>query len=355
MPQLFISYSRKDKEFVQKLHEALTREKRDVWVDWEDIPPTAKWLNEIYKGIESADNFIFVIGPDSLASQTCGMEIAHGEKHNKRVIPLLYRDPGQEKIRDVISSHNWISFNEEAKFEESLKDLLKAIDTDLEYVNLHTSLLLKAQEWMKSERSEAYVLEGEQLRESEKWLAGAEGKKPAPTALHKKFIAESLKSEKEDAEQKKRRKLYVALRDETLRVYIRPFLNERRLELEKRRNELIRDPATKISLEVAEIEEELNGLLNFLNTGGKWHLNEPISIKKLGASKDYLDVFEFPCCGANVVADKPPSRFRRDGCQDSPLPEDVDDEPAPLRTLLGFRVKPKEKKAEKDSKEEKKG
>lgn len=55
MAQVFISYSRKDKRFVQALFDALTREKKDTWADWDDIPPTAKWLREIYDGIEAAD------------------------------------------------------------------------------------------------------------------------------------------------------------------------------------------------------------------------------------------------------------------------------------------------------------
>ena len=37
MAQAFISYSRKDKEFVQKLHEALAAQKREAWV--EKCPP----------------------------------------------------------------------------------------------------------------------------------------------------------------------------------------------------------------------------------------------------------------------------------------------------------------------------
>ncbi|ESA34684.1 wd40 repeat-containing protein [Leptolyngbya sp. Heron Island J] len=60
MPDVFISYSRKDKAFVQVLHQALLESHYDSWVDWEDIPLTADWWEEIKAGIESADTFIFV-------------------------------------------------------------------------------------------------------------------------------------------------------------------------------------------------------------------------------------------------------------------------------------------------------
>ena len=61
MTTIFISYSRKDSDFVRRLNTALGKRGHDVWVDWEDIPRGEKWINEIYNGIENADAFIFVV------------------------------------------------------------------------------------------------------------------------------------------------------------------------------------------------------------------------------------------------------------------------------------------------------
>jgi hypothetical protein len=54
MADVFISYSRKDKDFVKALHAALVQQNRETWVDWEDIPLTADWWQEIQSGIETA-------------------------------------------------------------------------------------------------------------------------------------------------------------------------------------------------------------------------------------------------------------------------------------------------------------
>ena len=54
MADVFISYSRKDIDFVQHLHQELESRNREPWVDWRDIPPTAEWLEEVYAGIEAA-------------------------------------------------------------------------------------------------------------------------------------------------------------------------------------------------------------------------------------------------------------------------------------------------------------
>ena len=82
MADVFISYSRKDKEFVARLQAALVKHEREPWLDTKDIPPTAEWLQEIYGAIEKADAFVFVISPDSVISKVCQLEIAHAVEHD---------------------------------------------------------------------------------------------------------------------------------------------------------------------------------------------------------------------------------------------------------------------------------
>ena len=60
MADVFISYSRRNADFARQLHEALSGRQRDVWIDWEDIPLTADWWQEICAGIRAADSFVFV-------------------------------------------------------------------------------------------------------------------------------------------------------------------------------------------------------------------------------------------------------------------------------------------------------
>ena len=37
---------------------------REPWVDWQDIPPTAESLNEVYAGIQTAGAFLFITSSD---------------------------------------------------------------------------------------------------------------------------------------------------------------------------------------------------------------------------------------------------------------------------------------------------
>ena len=192
---VFISYSRRDKDFVQKLNQALAEKERQVWVDWDDIPLTADWWAEIQAGIEGADSFIFIISPDSIASKVCGQELDHAIACNKRIIPVVYRDC--DNVHKSLSHINWLFFRDSDNFDTALEGLLVAIDTDLDWVKAHTRLMVRAIEWDKKERNESYLLRGDDLAEAEKML-GKVDKRPRLTLLQSQYILSSRRKQEAD-------------------------------------------------------------------------------------------------------------------------------------------------------------
>lgn len=193
MADIFISYSRKDGEFMRQLHNALNERKRDVWVDWEDIPLTADWWAEICAAIESADAFAFIISPDSVMSDVCRNEIGHALANNKRFIPVLYRDISEVDkavIHPAVQSHNWIIFKDR-DFDTAVSQLIKAVDTDLNYVRLHTRLLIRAKEWEAKSRHVDYLLNRAELGEYNRWLSQSTTKDPKPSELQLEYILAS--------------------------------------------------------------------------------------------------------------------------------------------------------------------
>ena len=198
MADLFISYSRRNKDFVKSLHEALAAQKRDVWVDWEDIPPSVEWWKEIERGIEAANAFIFVVSPASVQSEVCYREVEHAVQNNKRIIPLLWEDVGgdlMQKMHPSIGAHNWIFVNDPANFDESMRTLASTIDTDYEHVREHTRLQILALEWERNGQAAGYLLRGDNLREAETWLANSGGKSPAPSGAQTSFIITSQQAQ----------------------------------------------------------------------------------------------------------------------------------------------------------------
>ncbi len=192
MNHVFISYSRKDGSFVRRLQEALRAAGRDVWVDWEDIPPTAEWMGEITSAIESAEAFLFVISPDSLRSEVCARELAVAEEFNKRFVPILHRPPGPEdRLPERVSSHNWLFFRNTDDFDAAFAELITALEQDLDWVRAHTGLLLKAREWQSKGSPTSLLLRGGELAEAEHLMASGVGRDPAPTSEQAHYVLAS--------------------------------------------------------------------------------------------------------------------------------------------------------------------
>ena len=111
MADTFISYAREDTEFVRRLVAALTAAKREPWVDWEGIVPADQWMDSVRDAIDASDAFVFVISADSVASATCGLELAHAAEQHKRLVPVVWREP-DGAVPAALAALNWVFLRE---------------------------------------------------------------------------------------------------------------------------------------------------------------------------------------------------------------------------------------------------
>lgn len=201
MPDVFLSYSRKDRDFVDRLRAALEAKQRTVWVDRQDIIPSEEWNPKIHEGIDESSHFVFIISPDSVISVPCADEIAHAVSSNKRLLPVFYRDPSPAVPAEPIRARQYFFFRPEDDFDATLGSLIRALDADPDWVNRHTWLLVQARHWEAASRHPSLTLRGPELRSAVEWLAAATPQRdPQPTALQKEFIAASQKTESEELE-----------------------------------------------------------------------------------------------------------------------------------------------------------
>lgn len=190
---VFISYSRKDKAFVEQLATNFQQAGRDPWVDWEDIYKGEDWWKSIQQGIAAADSFVFVISPDSVQSDVCRQEIDYAAQLNKRFLPLLWREGFEmAQVHPAISRHNWVFSRETDDSHRAFQELLKALDTDIDYVHAHTRLLLRSLEWQARDQDSSYLLRGRDLEDARSWLNQGLNKQPRPTDNQAAYINASL-------------------------------------------------------------------------------------------------------------------------------------------------------------------
>jgi WD40 repeat protein len=195
MTGIFISYSRKDSVIARKLMEEFKTIDLDVWVDWEDIPPAVDWLDQVLQGIEQADVFIFLVSPDSAASEVCKVEVEHARKNHKRIIPILVRDVDAKTVVSTIRDLNWIYLREQDDFKAGLEKITVAINLDLEWVQEHRRLQVRALEWDRK-KDTSLLLRGRDLQNARKMIASAEKNDPKPSYLQKMYIEYSQRDER---------------------------------------------------------------------------------------------------------------------------------------------------------------
>ena len=191
---VMISYSNKDQAFVKNVHDGLKAiDDRQIWIDWEDMPPSNDWLDEIHKGIETHDCFVFILSPDSIKSEVCNWECDHAVKNGKRIIPVVCRDVDYREVRKELASLNWIFFRQDGDdFDAAMKLLVRALDANHQHAQYHTKLLVRSIDWERQDFEKSQLLKGADLQRARHWLsASALGKEPKPTTLHLSFITAS--------------------------------------------------------------------------------------------------------------------------------------------------------------------
>jgi WD40 repeat protein len=223
MADIFISYSRKDTVFARRLFDALAETERDTWADWEGIPYSVDWWQEICRGIDAAEAVVFIISPDSLTSRICNREVEYARQNNKRIVPVVYREVDEKQVAGEwfeqeweaaarenwgsLKKLNWLFFRDADNFDHSFSELVKAVEQDPEQLRTHTRLLVKAREWASNTESDAGLLRGSELRDADNWLRFSGVKTPSPTELHIAYIQASLKKQAEEQTQELRRQL----------------------------------------------------------------------------------------------------------------------------------------------------
>ena len=188
MPDVFVSYSRRDTEFVRRLVEGLQARGKDVWLDTEGIRDGEVFPAAIRLAVEGSNAFVLVISPDSIASSFCDQEVDHALEHHKQIVPLVYRQVADRELPEPIRVRNWIPFETADGFDAGLERLVRALDTDLEWTEQHTRWLLKSREWEREGRDSSLLLRGAELGAAERWLADAAGKDPEPTPVQREYV-----------------------------------------------------------------------------------------------------------------------------------------------------------------------
>jgi len=89
MAHIFISYSKKNKEYAYQLADYLEANGFRIWIDRTEIEYGVDWWDAIVAGLRGCGAFIVVMTPESKDSQWVKREVFLAEQQRKPMFPLL--------------------------------------------------------------------------------------------------------------------------------------------------------------------------------------------------------------------------------------------------------------------------
>jgi len=92
MGHIFISYSKKDVLYAEKLVNALRREGFNPWVDMDELGAGTHWQTRLYKQIVNCDAYILIMSRNASASRWVPDELVTAKSKGKPIFPLLLDD-----------------------------------------------------------------------------------------------------------------------------------------------------------------------------------------------------------------------------------------------------------------------
>jgi hypothetical protein len=123
MPQIFISYSRKDIAFARRLAGDLEKVGYNVWWDLTDLRGGDDWPRVIPAAIEASQYVIVVLSPNSAISDWVAKEYTQALGLRKRIIPIMLRP---SRVPFALNTLNYVNFAS-GEYADNFKNLLTAL------------------------------------------------------------------------------------------------------------------------------------------------------------------------------------------------------------------------------------
>jgi formylglycine-generating enzyme required for sulfatase activity len=191
--RVFISYSRKDIAFADRLEAALKARGFDVLIDRQEIYAFEDWWQRIEALIGRADTVVFVLSPDAVKSDIALKEITYAASLNKRFAPIVCRRAEDSAVPDTLRRLNFVFFDDPERFDASADALANALETDINWIRQHTEYGEAERRWSSQRRPHGLLLQSPTLEYAEYWLASRPRNAPEPTQEIRSYVFASRK------------------------------------------------------------------------------------------------------------------------------------------------------------------
>jgi formylglycine-generating enzyme required for sulfatase activity len=124
---IFLSYSRRDNDIMQRIRDHLREAGFAVWTDEGIETGTRSWKRAIEEAIRSAECVVCIFSPDANQSEWVRAELDFAELHGKRIYPVLARGDQRSAIPFGFASMQWVDIRNDFSGEEFQHNMQKLV------------------------------------------------------------------------------------------------------------------------------------------------------------------------------------------------------------------------------------
>jgi phage baseplate assembly protein W len=125
LADVFVSYSRRDADFVAKVVGQLNTAGISVWIDTDDIDAGDQWKTAITQAIDQAKWCTLVLSPRSMESSQVAAEVNMAFDKKRPIIPILFEETEiNSDLSYALAGINYVDFT--GSFDDGMTGLLRA-------------------------------------------------------------------------------------------------------------------------------------------------------------------------------------------------------------------------------------
>ena len=125
---VFISYSRQDREIVERLTTDLNQRGIRVWRDIEQIAAGLDWAAEIEKGLKRASAMLYISSGHSRTSEFMKEEAHYFLQQQGLIVPIVVDDEGADSMPIFLRTIQWIDLRD--GYDLALEEIVRVLGAE---------------------------------------------------------------------------------------------------------------------------------------------------------------------------------------------------------------------------------
>jgi hypothetical protein len=123
LPKLFISYSRAQTPFVDRLADQLEDMGYSLWLDYQNLVPARPWYEQIESWIDAADVVLLIVSKEALTSKNVEPEWKRAVNRKKRILLLIFE---AVPLPPELQGCEWVDFR--TNYKSAFRQLIQIIE-----------------------------------------------------------------------------------------------------------------------------------------------------------------------------------------------------------------------------------